>query len=222
MDKNISDEMFSFVFEMAFRDATLRSAFQNPYKDDVDEEKKFSTLKKQIKNKTESIVKEYISRILSSEEPGVKEPDTTKCIMDVITAAHKDIVWKNNVNKNQDFTFGNAQKLVNMTAKYFFILCYDNPGLMDRFKECHCPMDSIMIKIVLDKIQNHDISTIIDDAKPHLNKNTTWSTLSLEKDNTGTPNEYSEFQKIIKHLADQENISPIQFDYKYWDPDSSI
>ena len=40
MDKNISDEMFSFVFEMAFRDATLRSAFQNPYKDDVDEAKK--------------------------------------------------------------------------------------------------------------------------------------------------------------------------------------
>ena len=56
----------------------------------------------------------------------------------------RQIASKNGVS------FGIAQKIVNMTAKYMFISCYDNEQLRKKFTNCHCPMDKTMIKKVIE------------------------------------------------------------------------
>ena len=42
-------------------------------------------------------------------------------------------------------TFGNIQKLINMTMKYLYIRYYDE--CRENFRCCHAPMDNRMIKI---------------------------------------------------------------------------
>ena len=46
------------------------------------------------------------------------------------------------------FTFGNAQKLVNMTAKYMFLRAYGDNGERSKFEGCDCPMDGVMCRFI--------------------------------------------------------------------------
>lgn len=215
------NNIFDFIFEMAFRDATLRSAFKNPYKPAQNADKDFSDLKERIKSAVKQIVRDYIDSIMN-DEPDKEVKGVNNVILDVFETANK-LNEENESDQARRFTYGNAQKLVNMTAKYYFILCYDNPDLIKNFEQCHCPMDSVMIKIILRKLseQSNDIKAEFTNIK--LKNNTPWSKLPLDKAIDSTPpDEYNEFQSIVKRLAGLEDINPIQFDYKYWDPDSSL
>lgn len=49
-------------------------------------------------------------------------------------------------DKGSSFEFGNAQKLINMTAKYIASGMFTSKcGCGGNFQYCHCPMDSIMV-----------------------------------------------------------------------------
>lgn len=73
------------------------------------------------------------------------------------------------------FTFGNAQKLVNMAAKYFHLACYNDKGLRKNFRYCHCPVDNQMIHVVHDKWSKKDMLSI----KRYMR----WSKLGLDNKN---------------------------------------
>ena len=53
-----------------------------------------------------------------------------------------------NRNPENHFNFGNAQKLINMILKYFFITTYNHEGSRDGFIYCHCPMDQQLLEKV--------------------------------------------------------------------------
>ena len=102
MEKKMQDEIFSFVYKMAFQDAVQQKAYEGKKKDLCETPKMFKDV-----------------------------------ALELFKAVNKD-----------NFTFGNAQKVINMTAKYLYIICYADSAFRDRFKYCHCPMDRVMLNIV--------------------------------------------------------------------------
>lgn len=212
--------MFDFIFEMAFRDAVMRNAFRNPFKNDKTKmdkeaekkaESKFAKLKDEIRSVTKPPLKEYINAL--TQQGDVATADALCYIKKVWSSVRENELYGKYGDNLKGFTFGNAQKLVNMMAKYMLISCYDKPELMKNFKDCHCPMDSIMIEVVFKKIKSGESTIKIEDLKT-LSESTAWSALDYIDGNV--PKEYCEFQEIIGQLAELEEISRLEYDYIYW------
>ena len=49
--------------------------------------------------------------------------------------------------RSGQFTFGNAQKLINIVCKYFYIISYKDSSVREKFKYCHCPMIVFYLKM---------------------------------------------------------------------------
>ena len=186
----IDHYIFEFAYENAMRDATLRTAYNG------DKNK----LRKNTKSK--ELIKEYIDMIIKGETP---------CFY----SAEK--IVENSFSKNEPFTFGNTQKLINMTVKYMFISTYSNQSLKQHFNNCHCPMDGKMIKMVKKKAA--ELSELNDILSKYGQRNRGWKSFLKETWSTYTQEDvdrYNLFQDLIKCLADHDGISPIEYDYKYW------
>lgn len=180
--------IFDFVYELAMRDATMRTAFSGDGKN----------IRQNLKAK--NAVRKYIDNILSGNEYDFYETE----------------IEVENALSKYGFTFGNCQKLINMTAKYFYIASYGNETLKKNFEKCHCPMDGDMIKnaIVFYSQKNDDI--VCGDAKDVKKAlaNVSWSRLTREQGNV--PYQYKLFQDVIAHLAKEEEKSPLEYDYEKW------
>ena len=100
----MKSKIFDFVYNMAMNDATMRNA----YSDDKEE-----VLDKCTAMKYE--VKKYIDAIYDAKHPLFY--DTASIILE-----------SGELDQFSDFTFGNVQKVINMTAKYFYISSYEDEG----------------------------------------------------------------------------------------------
>lgn len=56
---------------------------------------------------------------------------------------------------DSSFGFGNAQKLINMTAKYIALGFYMD-DCRENFQYCHCPMDGIMVEKVITLLEGRE------------------------------------------------------------------
>ena len=119
------------------------------------------------------------------------------------------------------FTFGNAQKVLNMTVKYMYIAAYQKEihgDLHEKFKDCHCPMDSIMVERVIDGIkeQTHleEVQTILAGHKKDWRGflRNPWSRMNTDED----IEQYELFQRLVKYLSGQAGRIPIEYDFKVW------
>lgn len=180
----VDEKIFSFAYKMAFRDATMRKAFPRLDGENSDD---FSKRKYDVMDIAKQPVQEYIKKIFAGAHPNPLKTITTIC-----------------ERTNQlNFSFGNAQKLVNMTAKYMFISTYGDEKKRNLFSDCECPMDSVMIGILRKKC-----------PKTSLKVNVSWSRLPWDKDNI--PKEYKVFQDGIREMLEEGKL-PIEADYLYWD-----
>ena len=88
----------------------------------------------------------------------VKAEGATRCLIltQNYTRYKKDMKTSKSKNKSEkvvEFSYGNAQKLVNMTAKYIYIATYFNDDYKDKFEKCHCPMDSLIVESLIADIK---------------------------------------------------------------------
>lgn len=184
--EEIKELIFDFAYHEALDDATRRV-----YKNKNEVEKC---------SKAKQIVRNYIDDILSGKEP---------CFYQIVEKFERCINNElNEENRNADnyFNFGKSQKLINMTAKYFYVSCYYDIDLRKKFEKCHCPMDSNLIKKVFDEncVEKNCL----------LKKSTAWSHLSSDSEYKA-PQEYEDFQKAIQKYC-KENCNPIEADFKLW------
>lgn len=105
------------------------------------------------KKVAELIEKELINLVTSSKQSEFNEKHSSICnnIIDIYNGYYND------------FTFWHAQKWLNMTLKYLFILDLENIYNLDRvYKFCHVPIDSIILKELKNKriISDKDISKV--------------------------------------------------------------
>lgn len=187
----VDDKVFEFIYTIAMRDATLQQAF--------DLTKSGLTKKSDLLNCTaaKKYVRKYIDDIIAGKNSSF---DTVE--KDVETAFGQFIPGKN-------FTFGNCQKLINMTVKYFYIVTYSDPAIRSHFNDCHCPMDNVMIKTVKRELKNKKPLKDFKITSEELSKS--WSKIMQ-----GNTSQYDAFQEIVKYLAQKQGVSPIEYDYLMW------
>lgn len=120
---------------------------------------------------------------------------------------------------SNNFTFGIIQKLINITCEYMYIINYQNFQKRSNFNGCHCPMDRKMLRIVISELSKYPFlcnslsPNNFKDIKKKLS-NVSWSKLVFNNNKqNGT---YDLYQDCIQVLTKHEGISPIEYDYKYW------
>ena len=185
-------KIFDFVYEMAMRDATMRSAFSGDRKN----------IRQNLQAK--NAVQKYIDDILTGKDYSFYE---TEAVVE-------------NALSQYGFSFGNCQKLINMTAKYFYIATYNNEAIKNNFVNCHCPMDSIMIRNAINSYlkKNETVFYGKKDVKKTL-ANVSWSRLT--RDSQGNiPYQYEVFQRVIAILAKEKNMTSLEYDYLTWNTDN--
>ena len=100
-----------------------------------------------------------------------------------------------------------------MTVKYLYIANYNTANNRLYFKNCHCPMDSILMDFVFESYK-----IICPNKKPEFTKDKGWSTIRNREGG------YDAFQGAITTIIEQKklDIIPIEFDYKYWEDAKNI
>lgn len=209
---SLEERIFNFAYKMALRDATLQQSYKGTDKKSL-----------RANNEARGFVSEYIEAIFNGMQPCFYDTETK------VENSFRDFIKNKKLTTEKgtlaEFTFGNAQKLINMTAKYMYISAYANDGIRERFQCCHCPMDSIMvdrlkIKIAENVEADQTFKVRIIQLAKEFNESGKWKTF-LSKPWSGITSsnctQYTLFQSLVSILAQREHILPIEFDYKYWD-----
>lgn len=196
----INDCIFDFIYGMAMDDATRRT--------------KCATSQKALLNKTDcwkakrarQLVKGYANRVVSKRKPC----DFYKTAREV----------ENSLNTiNRCFSFGNTQKLINMTMKYIYIANYFDLDLGSCYIDNDAPMDDCMRDFVYRSWFHLGLDKSFC-KKPGFYISHPWSTLNSIKGK----NEYKAFQIAINEIIkakkitrNGKSINRIEFDYLFWD-----
>lgn len=195
--EQILQYIFSFAYGAGLNDATAQKAYPG-------ESKKF--LRKN--HAAKDIVKVYIDRILNGENPDFY--DVAERLRDSFNKCEE----KNGCEIL--FSFGNAQKLINITVKFMYLAAYSNYAPMrSRFQNCHCPLDRKMgarVKREICKIPEAELPKDIREIKDRgswKGFDGTWSKID-EKD-------YKDYQAVVRYLAAKENLIPLEYDFRYFD-----
>ena len=213
----LDDHVFNFIYGCALHDAVLQKAFngERTWIADVMEAKE--------------TVKKYIQSIVKGD---FKDADS------MTKARHEDFFLQtarevcNQINNSSlkptkasvgKFTFGNAQKLINMTVKHVYAHTYsicllNHASIRDCFQHCHCPMDSIMLGKVWKEYKN-----VFNQSKRKIDLGDneyfcqSWGNEDFHL-NEEQPCRYKKFQKAIKTIIDEKqgNIFSIEYDYIFW------
>lgn len=206
-DKAVLDgRIFNFIYGCALHDAVLQKAFKGERKwiEEITEAKEF--------------VKEYINDVISGNlidesKHERKFLETAQNVCRAVNSKKPDSVGL--------FSFGNAQKLINMVAKHVYahtysihLACNGSMSIRENFRYCHCPMDSIMLEKIEKAAKDNKIELVSNFRK-------SWGSEDFEKDEDGKvkiPSRYVSFQKAIKEIIQANNgdIFSIEYDYVEW------
>lgn len=222
MDENV----FNFIYVAAMRDAVLQKAYEGEKK----ELYKLSTF-----DGLYECIRKFTDKVLTG---GFKEQDeynnefleTTKQICVTINEKLENKKMPN----SSWFAFGNAQKLLNIMLKYFYIICYEERWNRDYFRFCHCPMDQEMLEKVWEacksckqkkpcrRCSQRDICQYVLRTIPEMQCFETkgsftesWGQEDFKNDG-GYPDRYLSFQAAVKVLAEKDKLYPIEYDYRVW------
>lgn len=199
---NIDDEIFRFIYIAAMRDAVIQLAYKGEKKC-LTELDIMSSLKGEIEPLIHKVLNnEYLSQDEYDEDFLKTTIHICKCI--------------NDTAKNNEFTFGNAQKLINIMLKYFYISSYRNNNSREKFRFCHCPMDQQLLKKIWNNREKIDSDIILGNYDCFLKS---WGKEDFEEDNNGNivfPKRYKLFQQAVRCLAEKKGLNPLEYDYYVW------
>lgn len=224
MDNGIDEYVFRFIYVAAMRDATSQAAYIG--------EKKWLWSKSEIEKDGGAVycvityLKCFVDYVIKGTYKSQDDYDKAflccaENICDTINNYDFNPNKENGTpkidNKGNEiiFEFGNAQKLINMTVKYFYITTFGHSKEKEYFQFCHCPMDGKMLERVWDDEKWSD-KKAKNEITGYSNKTefiVSWSKLGFGEDQ----NRYNAFQETVRYLCDQyKNIYPIEYDYKFW------
>ncbi len=194
----MQDYLFDFAYGEALRDAINQQSFkgEKKYLYDCEEGK--------------AVVRTYIDDIFKGEHPSFAEAEKNA------KAAFNKFIRNERPESNQSFTFGNTQKLINMTVKYIFISAYaqNYEEFRQLFTDCHCPLDRRMAGTVrreFDKVDDESAQLIKDNNSEYykiINEDITWSKVDVTT--------YNCYQQMVRLLAEREKLIPIEYDFVKW------
>lgn len=198
---DLDEKIFNFAYEFALRDATLQNAYTGS----------LNVLRKNAEAK--QILRAYIDTIFAGKANDDLFWETAKRV-EASFAVFLD-------GRQPRFTFGNTQKLINMTTKYMFIACYQNVGLRRSFASCHCPMDGLMVDRVIKELEQVFAASSSNEERHQINDlmGRGWKTFlraPWSKMESNNYEQYNLYQKIVRLLSAREGISPLEYDFVMW------
>lgn len=210
----VDDKIFDFIYTIAMREATQQKAYNLIGYKATKDVKKPDDYKKEVllqNNVAKDIIRKYIDNIIADNNPNFYDVEK-----DVEKSFDSFIKGKKYLSS---FTFGNCQKLINMTVKYFYIVTYSNPAIRSYFNDCHCPMDTVMIEVVINELDN--IGKTLNDINEFYNlkiikANKTYLRQSWSQIDISDIKQYKLFQAAVCYLAQKQGASPIEYDYLMW------
>lgn len=134
----IKDKIFEFFYELAMRVATSQKAYTGP-RNWMYDCNQFHSSTSALKKLVDEV---FAGGITNQTDYDAKFLDVSIKLCDEINADPRAVPG--------EFTFGNAQKLINVMMKYFYGTTYTNVALRLNFKYCHCPMDRVLLEHVWD------------------------------------------------------------------------
>lgn len=213
----MDEKVFNFIYGCALRDAILQKSYDGERTwigSDVPE--------------AQDYVKKYINRVLMGEfekdDEAVKKAHDKAFLETAINVCNAINGYIKKPIGAGRFSFGNAQKLINMTVKHVYAHTYSihtvgYSSIRERFRYCHCPMDSIMLSTVWKEYRE----TFGLKERKILGSNfgKAWGKEDFEIDKVGNamlPTRYTKFQNaILKTIVkDGGNVFPIEYDYIAW------
>ena len=205
-------KMFAFLYGCAMHDAILQKAF------DATEKKWIGEVEAPIQ-----YVQEYVDMVLSNRFISPEEHDSYFLrLANRICSAINEEGEKRNITIA--FSFGNAQKLINMTIKFVYGFCYHDGSLRQGFRFCHCPLDSFMLKAVWERAEKHcggqgkrrdRLGTAAEFHKAWGNEGAEMNPQS-QPELTAFPPRYHQFQTIIREMCQPSDLYSIEYDYMDW------
>ncbi len=208
-DQNrLSGKVFDFFYASSMRDAVLQRAFTGKKDWLVNVETAKQPLRK------------YIDCIINNAFLSQEAHDS------FFIKTANEICKAINENKPTDaediFSFGNAQKLINMMVKYIYSICYYASELRENFRYCHCPMDSVMLNEVwksYKKIMGETKRK--EELKNYEFFCQSWGNEGqqgmLQPTIDEFPERYLKFQTSIREIIGEGNLYPVEFDYVVWE-----
>lgn len=219
----LDDAVFHFIYGCALRDAILQKSFQGKRDWIID-----------VKD-AQKPVRDYIDRILSGKyakddcevekEHNKDFLETARQVCLAINKERENMLTKfKEADRPGKFHFGNAQKLINMTAKHIYAHTYSinatsKESIRNYFRYCHCPMDSIMLsKVWAEYKTRFDSQQRKKELEPSKDDRFIKAWGNEDFDNNEFPKRYLNYQTAIKKLIkkDGRNIYPIEYDYVNW------
>ena len=156
-----------------------------------------------------------------------------KAICDEMTECYKTVKMKS-TQDNSAFTYGNAQKWLNMTIKYLFIVnsVMEMLGAAEDFRKFyrnkfekfegyfHVPIDSYIIKSLWDeKAAVGETSEWLSLKEGKTLKNDTLGAYSTDKYTVWSQFDAGDYKKVKEHIADkiaEEGVSPMRWENEKW------
>ena len=214
----MNSKAFAFIYGYAIRDAILQQAFKGGKKEWIEKIPE-----------AHAVVRGYVSRVLngdfsenSTETKAAHDACFIKTARDVCDAINQ----KRPEGVTESFSFGNAQKLINIITKHIYAHSYtlnllDCVDIRSRFRFCHCPMDSIMLKTVWDKYGELFGNS---ERRNKLGYSTefrkSWGSEDFEISDGERiqPQRYTSYQTAINRIINEEDmqIFPMEYDYLVW------
>ena len=213
----VRERIFDYAFGEALGYATSQKAFNpNHGKAEKAEEAKRKAMRI-IAQKAKSPVKDFIQGLLDRKGEGCDDAfmACAKAVAKRLQGESFGVNLNATTGKVSEFTFGNIQKLINMTVKNMYGRYFDDEEKRACFKNCHCPMDDIMMKTVVKEYT-------LKGKDEQLKKKAKWSAVRWSKlvfKNTNdefSKSHYDDFQKMVRELAAMEGLTPIEYDFVHW------
>ena len=217
MQKRIAAAAKAFPYRLELRTAIRNAIGWNAYRP-VSVSKIAET--ERIAKKAGPIVDRYLRKVERGE---CDSSEFRKCAIGVAEALGVDP--KKPEGRLEDITFGNIQKLVNISAKHSYIRAFlenmkvsgdwfVNPkSPRNNFRHCHCPMDRILMKRTLAEYRGK-VRSFVEGCWSSI----AWSKIVFGKtQNRFSISYYERFQDMVKELAASEGILPVEYDIVHWE-----
>lgn len=199
---NLDDKIFRFIFIEAMRDAVIQLSYKG--------NKKW-LMESDVLNVLKIEIEPLINKVLNNKYTSQDNYDEDFLCTTINICKHI-----NNMAQNDNFTFGNAQKLINIMLKYFYITSYKNDISKDFFRFCHCPMDQQLLENIWSKRKNLNINKTLGNRNYFLKS---WGNEDFEEDENGRqiyPKRYTLFQLSVRYFANKEKKNSLEYDYYAW------
>lgn len=199
-NKYLDDNIFRFIYISAMRDAILQLAYEGKKKWLME-----SDVVDNVKTKIEPLINKVLGDMYVSQEE--YDGDFLSITIDICQ-------YINQKANNNQFTFGNAQKFVNIMLKFLYITGYKCNELKDRFRFCHCPMDQQLLYNVWQNRMKLKSDKTLGKREWFLKS---WGNEDFDfdiNDKKTYPRRYVIFQEAVRCIA--ENMNSLEYDYYIW------